>query len=209
MTQRCPVCGQDYGLTHSCPGAIPSAAANEWVPPAGIAAGYYFRQALAIARFDDAAILEASRDTNALLYGALIWLVGALLAFANGIAGPLSQSLHINWLALLVAAFFAIFFSAIWTLARYGICHLLARWWFHATGTYVGVLRAMLLGSIVLWLIVIPYVGVFIGGLWSLAVLMRVFEEVDGIERMKAFALAFGIGLVFWILALTFYTPRP
>ncbi len=208
MRQRCPVCGQDYGLTHSCPGAIPSIAAKECVRPAGFAAGYYFRLALAIARFDDAAILEASRDSNALHYGSFIWLVSALLSFANGIAGPLSQKPHINWLAVLVAAFVAILFSAIWTLAQYGICHLLARWWFHATGTYLGVLRAMLLGSIVLWLIVIPYVGFLVGGFWSIAVLMRVFEEVDGIERMKAFALAFGIGLVFWIIALTFLTPK-
>jgi hypothetical protein len=49
-----------------------------------------------------------------------------------------------------------------------------------------GIYRAMLLGSIVTCLFPIPVVGPLIAGLWMIAILMRVFEEVDGIERMKA-----------------------
>ena len=47
--------------------------------------------------------------------------------------------------------------------------------------------------------VVLPYVGTLVVGLWSTAVLMRVFEEVDGIGKMKAFVLAFGVGVLFWI----------
>jgi hypothetical protein len=45
--------------------------------------------------------------------------------------------------------------------------------------------------------------------LWSIAVLMCVFEEVDGIRRMQAFGLAFGVGLVFWVLTFVLLAPRP
>jgi hypothetical protein len=41
-----------------------------------------------------------------------------------------------------------------------------------------------------------------------LAILMSVFEVVDGIERMKAFALAFGFGLVFFILMIEIASAR-
>jgi hypothetical protein len=87
-------------------------------------------------------------------------------------------------------------------LAQYGVSHGLAKWWFDAQGTYTGILRPMLLGSLVLGLSVIPYVGQLVAGIWMLAILMSVFEVVDGIERMKAFALAFGFGLVFFILMI-------
>jgi len=37
---------------------------------------------------------------------------------------------------------------------------------------------------------------------------MGVFEEVDGIDRMKAFGLAFFTGTVFFILTTIFLTPK-
>ena len=107
-----------------------------------------------------------------------------------------------------VGALVVILFTAILALTQYGICHLLARWWFGATGSYLGVLRAILLGSIVAWVIVLPYVGTLVVALWSTAVLMRVFEEVDGIGRMKAFVLAFGVGVLFWIPTFLLFAPK-
>ncbi len=209
MTVRCPICGQSYGLTHSCPGAIAApAAATEWIPPTGFAAGYYFRQALAIARFDDAAIFAAARDNAALLYGGIIWIIGQVLIFAAQLAPAVAQGKEINWFVWAIGVCIGILLDAALALAQYGICHLLARWWFSARGTYVGILRVMLLGSVVIWLVVIPYVGFFVFGFWHIAVLMRVFEEVDGIERMQAFALAFGVGACFWILAFMLLAPK-
>jgi hypothetical protein len=61
---------------------------------------------------------------------------------------------------------------------------LLARWWFDARGTFLGVLRPLLLGSIATWLAVIPVVGLPVAGLWGIAVMTIVFEEVDDIGRM-------------------------
>jgi hypothetical protein len=43
-------------------------------------------------------------------------------------------------------------------------------------------------------------------GIGGIAVLMMVFEEVDGIERMKAFGLAATIGVVFWIASIWWMT---
>jgi len=66
-----------------------------------------------------------------------------------------------------------------------------------------------LIGSIVLWLIPIPYIGMIVAGLWSLAVRMVVFEKVDGIERLQAFALSFGVGFIFMVLTLMLFAPKP
>jgi hypothetical protein len=45
-------------------------------------------------------------------------------------------------------------------------------------------------------------VGGMLAGLGGIAVLMLVFEEVDGIERMKAFGLAASIGAIFWVTSI-------
>jgi hypothetical protein len=164
---------------------------------------------LAIARCEDEAILAASRDNNALTYGAIFWLIGQLLLFAPGVARYMAVGVEINWFLVTAGITMLILSGAVLVLAQYAICHLLARWWFGARGTYLGVLRAMLLGSIVMWLAVIPYVGMTVAGLWNIAILMRVFEEVDGIERMKAFGLALVVGLVFMALAFMLLAPRP
>ena len=54
----------------------------------------------------------------------------------------------------------------------------------------------------------LPYVGTLVVALWSTAVLMRVFEEVDGLGRMKAFVLAFGVGVLFWIPTFLLFAPK-
>ena len=54
----------------------------------------------------------------------------------------------------------------------------------------------MLLGWVVIWLYVLPYVGMLVGGLWAIAVLMRVFEEVDRIGRLQALGLAVALGIL-------------
>ena len=56
-----------------------------WAPVAGFAPLRYFRQAAAIARWDDAAIIAASQDLAATRYGAAIWLFGRLLYLGTGL----------------------------------------------------------------------------------------------------------------------------
>ncbi len=201
--EQCPVCGKTYGVTHSCTGpvATESTLAAKWAVPSGFSPVHYFRQALAIASLDDDAVLAASRDKSAMLYGAIIWVVGQSLIFAGTLWAGGRPLARFNWFALLLMAQILIALDAILLLAQYRACHLLARWWFGARGTYVSVLRPLLLGSLVTWLGVVPYVGMIIGGLWGVAVMMIVFEDVDGIERLKAFGLSLAIGLVFTALA--------
>lgn len=55
-------------------------------------------------------------------------------------------------------------------------------------------MRACLLGQLFRCLVLVPVGGDALVGLGGIAVLMIVFEEVDEIERMKAFGLAAAIG---------------
>lgn len=200
---NCSVCGQSYGVAHSCPGppAAAAAVATAWAAPTGFVPLHYFRQAVAIARFEDGAITSASLDRRSIPYGAAMWLLGQFLAFGHVLWAVAHSQRAIRWPAVAAGCFALIVIDAIWLLAQYGLCHVLARWLFGANGTYVRLLRPLLLGSIVTWLLIIPYVGMLAGELWSIAIMMLVFENVDGIGRLKAFALSFIVGILFLGLA--------
>ena len=83
------------------------------------------------------------------------------------------------------------------TFAQLGLCHLIAKWFLGATGTFAGIMRPLLLGWFVNVLFLIPVVGRLAAGIAWTAVLMLVFEEVDGIGRLQAFAVAVGINICF------------
>jgi hypothetical protein len=208
--ERCPVCGQTYMTTHDCPGAAAPVAAptSKWIPPAGVAIGYYLKQAFAIACFDRPAIRAAAGDEKSIPYGAVIWTIGQLFLFANRLL-PAARSAHMGWFAIANSALTIVILDAGWALTQYALCHAVGRWLFGARGTYIGIVRAIFLGSITMWLAVIPYAGLFMGAIWFLAVLMRVFEEVDGIAKMQAFGLALGTSLLFGILTLGLLGMRP
>jgi hypothetical protein len=199
---RCTVCGQSYGLTHNCAGISPAQSADEKAPPSHpIPAVHYFLEAWRIARWDDVAIRRVAGDKNALLFGVLLWGVGAFALVAAPSVPLIRAGVPVNWPALAIGLFVGAAIAAAVTMAQYAVCHFTAKWLFHATGTYIGVLRPLLLGfSIVNWAFLIPFVGIFIGGLWGIAILMFVFEEVDGIERMQAFGIAFVAGIAFQYL---------
>jgi hypothetical protein len=207
--EKCPVCGQTYGITHACPGAsAPWPAVAEVVPPSGFAPAYYFRQAIGIARLEDAPILRASRDENAFIHGLMVWAFGQFLLFIGLVSPVLTRASEVNW--FLVAFQFSAFLvlDGIIYFSQYAVCHLLARVMLGARGTYLGLLRAMLLGSVVTWLGWIPFIGVVLAGLWGIAVLMRVFEEVEQVERLKAFTLAVIVGIGFQILIYLLFVPK-
>jgi hypothetical protein len=214
MAQECPVCGQFYGITHTCPGAIPSAtlaAEASWESPKGFSPLFYIREAIGVARFEDAAIKGAARDEVAMAYGAFFWLVSRLLVFSAPLVRIFRAALQgytINWIGIILGIAVSVLIDAAVFCIQYGLAHSLARWWFGARGSFVEILRAMLMGSIVLWIYPVPWVGPLAGSLWMVAVLMRVFEEVDGIERLKAFGLSFGIGMTFWLVTLEILGAR-
>ena len=208
MPQQCPVCGQSYGLTHACPGLLPVSEDARWIPPEKFSFEYYSRLAIGIARLEEGPIVGASRDPRALAVGACIWIAARVLLLTTAATTSFAHGAHIDWPRFILGAFILLLLEAGMMLLQYAICHGLAKWWFEAKGTYLGILRAMLMGSLVQWLLAIPLAGPLLGGIWAIAVLMRVFEDVDGIERMKAFALAAGVGVTFWILSFYFLVPR-
>jgi hypothetical protein len=201
---RCPVCDQDYGLTHACTGIPPAVAPEDVAPPPALrfAPIHYFLEALKILRWDDAAVRRASRDNNALVYGVMILAIGVALPMLVAVVRVVSVGVSLNWARLAFGYVVLLMVSILWILFQIGLSHLLARWLFQAKGSYLALLRAFFLGQMYQWLSVIPYVGGSLAGLGGIAVLMMVFEEVDEIERMKAFGLATAVGVTFFILGV-------
>jgi hypothetical protein len=175
--------------------------------PEAIAPIYYLRLAFNIARWDDLAIRSASRDPLALPYGVLFSMISAAIIFlVTALPGMLARQGRtagtIFWGLLLGLVFVWVYTGAI-AFIQFGICHLIARWFLGATGTFFGVIRPLLLGWFVNGLILIPVVGALVSAMAWTAVLMTVFEELDGMGRLEAFLLSAGSNAIFLVL---FYT---
>ena len=192
----CTVCGQSYGLTHNCPGVAPQMESEERPAKIGFPPAYYFMQGWKIVFWDSAAIRRNSRDSSALVYGIVFWFIGATLpllfniviAKSNGM--PLGAQKLILSLAIVMAGILVEFL-------RFALCHFLAKQFFGGDGTFLPLIRALFLGSVASWLIVVPVVGSLLVGLASTVVIMVVFEEIDHIERLQAFLLAAGVNIAF------------
>jgi hypothetical protein len=65
-------------------------------------------------------------------------------------------------------------------------------------------LAPLLLGWFVNVLVLIPVLGNLASAIAWTAVLMLVFEEVDGIERLQAFGISAGINICFYLLQFMF-----
>ena len=209
---RCPACGQEiYGIVHNCPSPSDTMEPADTAAPAGSGLVYYLREAFAIARWDDFAVQRAARDNMALLYGLLFWTVAFLLGLARGAVGAAVSGRSLHWGEIIGAALFILPAFAVFTLVYYGVCHLLARWLFGGTGSYLAVLRPMMLSSVVQWAAIIPIAGGLLASLWGLGVFMYVLSEVERIERMQAVGISIGLGLIL-LLVLYFVLsslPRP
>lgn len=199
---KCEVCGQDYGLAHNCAGVAAYVSPEEAAsPPVGFAPLYYLRLAFNIARWDDVSIRRASRDPKAGLYGGFFWAVTALVVLLVTVLPQVSRTRDLSTpealIGLGVGLLLGLLLIGILTFAQLALCHLIAKWFLGAVGTLGGIMRPLLLGWIVNLLILIPVVGLLAAAIVWTAVLMLVFEEVDGIRRLQAFALAVGINLCF------------
>jgi hypothetical protein len=195
----CAVCGQSYGLTHNCGGIAPQIESDE--PPAkiGFPPEYYFTQGWKIVFWDDVAIRRTGRDSRSLPYGILFWIVGAALPVLYSLALVSANGLKLDpQKVTLVLAMVPVGFLV--DFLRFGICHFLAKKVFDGSGTFMPLIRALLLGSVVSWLAVVPVVGRILAGIGSTIVIMVVFEELDHIERMQAFLLAVGVNIAFFEL---------
>lgn len=214
---KCDVCGLEYGLSHNCPG--PLSAAGQEILAAGLEAptnggiGYYLGEAFKIVRWDDVAIRRNAKDRRATWYGVLIWIVAMLVVLAALSLPALRRALpkaEPTALAfgVIVGMTFGLLVMAVITLMQLGLCHLIAKWFFGATGKYVEVMRPLLLGWFVNCLALIPVAGTLLAAIGWTAVLMMVFEEVDGIGRLQAFGISAGINICFLILQFSMMPVR-
>jgi len=209
----CSVCGQDYGLSHNCAGIAAFMTAEEAAPPpTAFDPLYYLRLAFNIARWDDFAIRRAARDSNALGYGMVLWTLSAFLILLGMTLARLLAEPGINLPAALIAMIptlsFGLAVMAAITLTQLGLCHLIAKWLFGGKGTYLELMRPLLLGWWVNVLILIPFLGTLAAGIAWIAVLMLVFEEVEGIERLQAFLISAGVNVCFYVIQFLLLT-RP
>ena len=216
---QCNVCGLEYGMSHNCPGPITSSSVLETLdaalkPRADGGLGYYLGEAWKIVRWDDIAIRRNAKDTRAMMYAIPIWLSATTVTLLGmtlpGLIAILSRAKSPQ-----MAAFGAIFGLAfglvlmvILTFVQLGLCHLIAKWFFGATGRFIEVMRPLLLGWFVNCLAVIPVLGMLLAGIGWTAVLMMVFEEVDEIGRLQAFGISAVINICFLILQASLMPVR-
>jgi hypothetical protein len=207
----CSVCGQDFGLTHNCAGIASAVMAEDVTPPpTGFAPLHYLKLAYQIVRWDDLAIRRASQDPAALWYGmafsvivaaavfAVTWVV-TFERFGLGLAKAFSPLVLPRFLIGLCVQ---VVLMAVSLIIQIGLCHMIAKFFLYGRGTFIGVLRPLLLTWMVNLLVLIPVVGMFALGLLWCALLMVVFEEVDGIRRMQAFLICYGIGFTVSIIGI-------
>lgn len=206
---RCDVCGLEYGMSHNCPGQLPTTAQEMAIAdlrvPANAGLGYYLGEALKIVRWDDIAIRRNAKDRRATIYGLLLWSVSMFLVLlVTSLPALLTRLPKGNPIAQAVGIIFGLTFGfiamAVLTLIQLGLCHLIAKWIFGATGRFVEVMRPLLLGWFVNVFIVVPVAGTLLAAIGWTAVLMMVFEEVDGIERLQAFGISAGVNFCFLVL---------
>jgi len=69
-------------------------------------------------------------------------------------------------------------------------------------------MRPLLLAWFVNCLVLIPFLGMLAAAIAWTAVLMMVFEEVDGIRRLQALGISAGINVCFLRLQYALQRPR-
>jgi hypothetical protein len=213
----CEVCGMEYGLSHNCAGPRSDAAQQlaiaELTPPENAGMAYYLKQAWKIARWDDVAIRRNSKDSKATIFGLLFMLASAyliliVLAYVGMRLQPANSWHSVRASAMIVRITFGAIIMIAISIFQVGLCHLIAKLIFGATGKFVEVARPLLLGWFVNCLILIPVAGIPLAGLGWAAVMMMVFEEVDGIKPLQAFGISAGINLCFLALQIALMPNR-
>ncbi len=208
----CNVCGQEYGLAHNCSGVAATMTPEESAPfPTGFAPLYYLRLAFNIVRWDEVSIRRASRDPMALVYGVCIWAITAWLILYYTALPQMLGAMRLRGPEAIIGLIFgfvvATFVMAVITFVQLALCHLIAKWFFDGKGTLLGVLRPLLLAWYVNALTPLPIAGAISAIAW-IAVLMLVFEEVEGIGRLQAFLISAGVNVCFFLLQLGFLAKR-
>jgi hypothetical protein len=194
---KCATCGMEYGMTHNCAGArpaivLPAIVAQETAPPPrGFSPIHYIREAFRIAVWNGDAIQRASRDPNALRYGIAIWIVANSIPVLASAGRPSAAGQMLVGLILLLTL------RMLLSLAQIEVCFQLAKLFMGGEGRFVQILRPLLLGSIVLILVAIPYVGIFAAAIAWICVFAMVFQVVADVESFSAYILSIVVGIAF------------
>jgi len=159
--------------------------------PSGWGVVRYVREGLQIARWDVEAVERVARDPRALVYGTCFMVLATLLAGVPLLLGTETDAprLPIIVVGILILAAGQLAISALATAIVHGAARLL----FGASGRYVSLLRVLWVGSVVLWLGVLPLVGALVGGVLYLLVTLVAISEVEGVERLQALVLVVGV----------------
>jgi hypothetical protein len=204
---QCQVCRMEYAGSHDCSGGVAHVMPEEMKPPPdGICPGYYLNMALKIASFDDVAIRRASRDPDAIVYGAVLSMVSASIIFlVTALPKMLTRegatAGTVFW-GLLLGCLYVWVSMGMIAIIQIGLCHGIAKAFLAATGTLAGVMNASLLGWFVNCLAVIPRLGLIAALIAWTAVLMTVLKEVDGLSRSRAFLVTAGVNGLYYLLLL-------
>jgi hypothetical protein len=210
---KCDLCHQEFGLSHSCPGAFSPAAqlllADDAPPPLNGGPIYYLGEAWKIARWDDVAIRRNAKDPRATFFSIVFWLIATLLVTLISTLPLLTRRAPntrpaVFLFVLIFALIFSVLAIALVTFLQLTLCHAIAKWFFGAKGKFIEVMRPLLLGWFVNCLTLIPVAGTLLAAIAWTAVLMMVFEEVDEISRLQAFGISAGINLCIFVLEVAF-----
>lgn len=160
----------------------------------------YVHEGLQIARWDVEAVERVSRDPRALVYGACFLMLASLLAGVPLLLGTQPEAPRWPFVAtaILISAVGQLAISALATAIVHGAARLL----FGASGRYVNLLRVLWVGSVVLWIGVLPLVGALVGGVLYLLVTLVAISEVEGVDRLQALILVVGVRAMTFLAGL-------
>lgn len=198
---KCFICGTEYATAHICSGVAPAVVEQKYPPPpTGFAPLHYLQEAARIATWNDDAIQRTMNDPRALLYGLAIYCLATASFFFASIAMADRRRAQLQPVRVLIAFVFVLAMALFIDLIKIGCCHFLSTWFAGGSGKFRQLLGPLSLGSIVLFLAVIPLFGPIIAGLAWIAVFAMVFQEVHGVEHITAYLMSAGLGGLFFLL---------
>jgi hypothetical protein len=109
--------------------------------PAKAGLGYYMGEALKIVRWDDQAVRRNAKDGRAIFYGVIFWSLSAFVTLLVSLPGQLRGRMpkaqrEVLAISLVIGLVFGFLVLAVVTLVQLGLCHLIAKWFFGATGKF-------------------------------------------------------------------------
>jgi hypothetical protein len=185
-------------MTHLTSGSEDLAPGVVSAAPRGLVG--YLREGVQIARWDVEAVERVSRDPRALAYGALFLLLAGLLGGLPLLlrTDPAAPRWPFAVVGMVAGAVGQLVVSALATALIHGAGKLM----FGASGQYVRLLRVLWVGSVVLWLGLLPVIGGLVGGVLYLLVTLIAVSEIEGVERLHALVLVIGLNALTMLAAL-------